>query len=163
MRIGFGSDTHRLVPGRLLKLGGIVIDSQTGAEAHSDGDVLIHALIDAMLGAAVLGDIGELFTPGDPEWKDADSRDLLAIVMEKMCIAGFSLIHMDSVIHLEKPSLKPYKNTIQKSLAGLLMMDIDHISIKAKTAEGLGSVGKGESISAEVIVLMEKTEPDAWV
>ena len=163
MRIGFGSDTHRLVLGKSLKLGGIAIDSQTGVEAHSDGDVLIHALIDAMLGAAALGDIGELFTPGDPEWKNADSRDLLTIAIEKIRIAGFSLMNIDSIIHLEKPNLKPYKNTIRKNLADLLVMDTDHISVKAKTAEGLGPVGSGESISAEVIVLLEEVEPEAWV
>ncbi len=163
MRIGFGSDTHKLVPGKPLKLGGIAIESPTGAEAHSDGDVLIHALIDALLGAAAAGDIGEIFPPGDPEWKDANSMDLLEIVIEKIRVVGFSLGNMDSVIYLERPSLKPYKNTIRKNIADFLLMDSDHISIKAKTAEGLGPIGLGESISAEVVVLLEKTEPDAWV
>jgi len=163
MRIGFGSDTHKLVPGKPLKLGGIAIASPTGAEAHSDGDVLIHALIDALLGAAGGGDIGELFPPGDPEWKDANSLDLLEIVIEKIRVAGFSLGNIDSVIHLERPSLKPYKNTIRKNIADFLLMDTDRVSIKAKTAEGLGSIGSGNSISAEVVVLLERTEPDAWV
>ncbi|NQT59424.1 MAG: 2-C-methyl-D-erythritol 2,4-cyclodiphosphate synthase [Bacteroidetes bacterium] len=163
MRIGFGSDTHKLVQGKPLIIGGISIDSPTGAEAHSDGDVLIHALIDALLGAAAAGDIGKLFPPEDSKWKDANSMDLLEIAIEKVRVAGFSLGNIDSVIHLEKPSLKPYKNAIQKNLADFLLMDTDHVSIKAKTAEGLGPVGLGESLSAEVVVLLEKTEPDAWV
>ncbi len=163
MRIGFGSDTHKLVPGKMLVLGGVSIDSPTGAEAHSDGDVLIHALIDALLGAAAAGDIGELFPPGDPEWKDANSMDLLGIAIEKIQIAGFSLKNIDSVIHLEKPSLKRYKYAIRKNIADFLLMHTDLVSIKAKTAEGLGSVGLGKSISAEVVVLLEKTESDAWV
>jgi len=163
MRIGLGSDTHKLVQGKLLKIGGISIDSPTGADAHSDGDVLIHALIDAMLGASAAGDIGELFPPGDSEWKDANSMDLLRIVIEKIRIAGFSLGNIDSIIYLEKPNLKPYKRAIQKNIADFLLMDIDHVSIKAKTAEGLGPVGLGESISAEVVVLLEKVEPEAWV
>jgi len=163
MRIGFGSDTHRLVQGKPLKIGGISIESPTGAEAHSDGDVLIHALIDALLGAAAAGDIGELFPPGDPKWKDANSMELLEIVIEKIRIAGFSLGNIDCVIHLEKPSLKLYKSAIKKNIADFLLMDLDNVSIKAKTAEGLGPIGLGESISAEVVVLLEKTEPDAWV
>ena len=163
MRIGFGSDTHKLAKGERLILGGISIDSPKGTVAHSDGDVLIHALIDALLGAAGAGDIGELFPPGDPEWKDANSMDLLGIAIEKIQIAGFILRNIDSVIHLEKPSLKSYKDEIRRNISDFLMIDTEFVSIKAKTAEGLGSVGLGESISAEVVVLLEKTESDAWV
>lgn len=163
MRIGFGSDTHKLIQGKPLKIGGISINSPKGAEAHSDGDVLIHALIDALLGAAAAGDIGELFPPGDSEWKDANSMDLLGIVIEKIRIAGFSVGNIDSVIHLEKPSLKPYKSSIRKNIADFLLMNTDRVAIKAKTAEGLGPIGLGESITAEVVVLLEEIEPEAWV
>ena len=132
MRIGSGYDIHVLVPGRPLMLGGIRIPSDKGEMAHSDGDVLIHALIDAILGAYAKGDIGSHFPPSDVRWKDADSRTLLSMVLDE-CRPVFS--NIDCTVFLEKPRLREHIDIIRESLSRLLSLDVDRISVKAKTAE----------------------------
>ena len=152
MRIGFGNDIHRLVENRPLMMGGITLPHKKGEEAHSDGDVLLHALIDALLGAAAKGDIGCLFPPEDKKWKDRDSKELLATVLS---ILEAEIINIDAVITLEGFRLKPYTAAIRESLSTLLSLPVDRISVKAKTNEGLDSLGKGEAVKAEVVVLVK--------
>ncbi len=153
MRIGQGFDLHRLTEGRRLMIGGVEIPSALGEDAHSDGDVLIHAIIDALLGAGAYGDIGALFPPSDPAYKNADSRMLLKEVLSK---TGHKLINLDSTIILETPKLGKYIMSIRESLASLLDTDVGNISVKAKTAEGiLGELGQGRAIAAEVVILVE--------
>ena len=152
MRIGFGNDIHRLVENRPLMMGGITLPHTKGEEAHSDGDVLLHALIDALLGAAAKGDIGCFFPPEDKKWKDRDSKELLATVLS---ILEAEIINIDAVITLEGFRLKPYTAAIRESLSTLLSLPVDRISVKAKTNEGLDSLGKEEAVKAEVVVLVK--------
>lgn len=153
MRIGSGYDIHVLVPGRPLMLGGIRIPSDKGEMAHSDGDVLIHALIDAILGAYAKGDIGSHFPPSDERWKDADSRTLLSMVLDE-CRPVFS--NIDCTVFLEKPRLREHIDIIRESLSRLLSLDADRISVKAKTAEKcFGELGSGDAVVAAVTVLVE--------
>lgn len=151
MRIGFGNDIHRLAEGRALMLGGIAIPSKLGEVAHSDGDVLLHALIDALLGAKALGDIGALFPPSDAKYKDADSKELLKKVLE---LTKPEIINIDASITLEAPKLRGYIDSIRESLSELLSIDVSRVSIKAKTNEGLGEIGSGAAIKAECIILI---------
>lgn len=153
MRIGSGYDIHVLVPGRPLMLGGIRIPSDKGEMAHSDGDVLLHALIDAILGAYAKGDIGSHFPPSDERWKDADSRTLLSMVLDE-CRPAFS--NIDCTVFLEKPRLREHIDIIRESLSRLLSLDADRISVKAKTAEKcFGELGSGDAVVAAVTVLVE--------
>lgn len=151
MRIGFGYDNHRLIEGRTLMIGGIDIPSPVGEDAHSDGDVLIHAIIDALLGATSKGDIGGHFPPSDERYRDADSKELLK---ETLKITNADIINLDTTVILEKVKLKPYIEEIRKTLALILNTDIDRISVKAKTHEGVDATGHGESVEAYAIVLL---------
>ncbi len=155
-RVGQGWDLHRLVPGRRLMLGGVEIESNLGEEAHSDGDVLLHAVIDAILGAAALGDIGTHFPPEDSSWKDADSRSLTRTVMGLAHAAGWSVINIDCTIVLEAPKLGLHKEEIRKSLAETLDIDIGTVSVKAKTSEGVDAAGERRAIEASAAVLLRR-------
>lgn len=151
MRAGTGYDIHRLVEGRRLVLGGVAIPSEKGEEAHSDGDVLLHALIDALLGAAALGDIGSHFPDTDPEYKDIESARLLERTLE---MTGRDIVNIDATVFLERPKLRGYIDAIRESLSRLTGLDMEYISVKAKTAEGLGPVGEGKAVAAAVTVLL---------
>ena len=152
MRIGFGNDVHRLEKGRDLWIGGVRIEAEKGEVAHSDGDVLIHAIIDAILGAKAMGDIGTFFPPEDKKWKDADSKDLLKAILD---ITKPQIINLDATITLEKTKLRPHMQKIRESLASLLSLPFSAISVKAKTNEGLDALGHDEGVKAEVAVLLE--------
>lgn len=153
MRIGQGFDLHRLVAGRRLLLGGVEIPSEKGEDGHSDGDVLLHAVIDALLGAEALGDIGQHFPPSDMAYKDADSKKLLK---ETLKLTKCSLVNLDATVILQSPKLAPHILSIRESLATLLDVDISAVSVKAKTAEHiLGELGRGDAVIAEVAVLVE--------
>jgi len=155
MRIGSGIDIHRLELGRPLIIGGIKVESLKGEVAHSDGDVLIHALIDALLGAASQGDIGKLFPPTEDKWKDIDSTELLRLTLQKIHFK--QIINIDCNIILQSPKLSPYIEQIRSNLSLLLDIDICKISIKAKTAEHiLQELGSGDAIFAEVTLLLEE-------
>ncbi|GMO55783.1 MAG: 2-C-methyl-D-erythritol 2,4-cyclodiphosphate synthase [Termitinemataceae bacterium] len=154
-RIGLGWDLHRLKAGRRLILGGVEIPSDFGEDAHSDGDVLTHALIDALLGAAALGDIGALFPSSDPSYKDADSICLLKTAFAKVRAAGYKIVNIDSVVALQKPAVLPYRSAIIKSLSAALQVDEAAIFVKAKTGEALGDVGQSKAIWAQAICLLE--------
>jgi 2-C-methyl-D-erythritol 2,4-cyclodiphosphate synthase len=156
IRTGLGYDSHRLKKGRRFLLGGVEIASPKGELGHSDGDALAHAVSDAILGASGLGDIGELFPPSDPKWKNADSMLLLrkAFIMVKR--NGWQLVNLDCVIICEKQKVLPYRDVIRNSLAQTLEVPIESIFLKGKTAEGLGPVGKGKAIEVLAQCLLEK-------
>ena len=155
MRIGMGYDIHRLVSGRKLVLGGVTIPFEKGLLGHSDADVLVHALCDALLGAAGLGDIGLHFPDTDSKYKDISSLWLLSQTADKIRRNGFNLRNADATIFAELPKMAPYRNAMQQSLAQTLNVDFSLINIKATTAEGLGIIGRGEAIAAMSIVLVD--------
>ena len=156
IRFGIGYDVHKLVPNRKLILGGVEIDHPLGLEAHSDGDVLIHALIDALLGAAALGDIGQHF-PMTEEFKNISSVKLLERTCQIVAAKGFSVGNADSIIVAQKPKLAPHILKMRERLAKILNVDIDAVSVKAKTEEGLGFTGTEQGIAAYAVVALEKT------
>ncbi len=155
MRVGTGWDLHKLVPGRNLVLGGVVIPSEKGCAGHSDGDALIHAIIDALLGACGLEDIGTLFPDTDPTYKDADSAILLSSVVSKIKALGFCIGNIDTTVVLQNPKLGPYKTQIKQRLSEVLGIDSSLIGVKAKTAEGvLCELGQGDAVIAQAVVLV---------
>ena len=153
-RIGFGSDIHRLVENRPLILGGVEIPAEKGAEGHSDADALTHAITDAILGALALGDIGSHFPDTDEKWKNADSFVFLRHTVGLMKEKGFRVANIDSVIHLEKPKLRPHIDKMRENLSQILGIEITEISVKAKTGEKLGAVGENRAVKSEAIVLL---------
>lgn len=155
-RIGQGYDIHRLVEGRPLVIGGLTLDFERGPLGHSDGDALLHAVTDAILGACALGDIGRHFPPSDSRFKDACSKDLLRLAKNLVVEAGFKVINIDSTVILEKPRLAPHIEGMRRNLAELLDLDLSCVSVKAKTNEGLGPVGQGQAIAAQAIAMVEK-------
>ncbi len=155
-RIGQGFDLHRLVEGRPLIIGGVEIPYHQGLDGHSDADVLIHAIIDALIGAAALGDIGHLFPDTDPQYAGADSKKLLANVYQLITESGYVVNNIDSTIIIEKPKLRDYIDTMREVIAKLLNLRLDQVNIKAKTSEKVGIVGRGEAAIAEAIVLLVK-------
>lgn len=156
IRVGLGYDLHRLVPGRTLVLGGVAIPFERGEEGHSDGDVLLHALTDALLGAAGLGDIGEFFPPSDQRWKNADSKRLLETAWAAAREKGWRLENLDAVIALQAPKFLPWRERVRSSIADVLKTDIERIFVKAKTGEGLGPVGEGDAVEVWAVCLLTK-------
>ncbi len=161
VRVGQGWDLHRLAPGRRLVLGGVEVQSDRGEVGHSDGDVLYHAIVDAMLGSIAAGDIGRHFPPSDQRWKDAPSRIFAGRALELLAAAGWRLVNVDATVILERPRLAPLIDSIRASIAGVLGLPVDAVSIKAKTHEGVGAVGRQEAIEAQAIVLVERTGASA--
>ncbi|MDR0503735.1 MAG: 2-C-methyl-D-erythritol 2,4-cyclodiphosphate synthase [Treponema sp.] len=159
MRTGIGYDIHRLKRGRRFLLGGADIPSPKGELGHSDGDALAHAVCDALLGACALGDIGELYPPSDPAWKDADSLELLRNAFTLVKQNGWQLVNLDCVVICENPKILPYRDVIRKSLAKALDVPYEIIFVKGKTAEGLGSVGRGKAVEVFAQCLLQK-QPD---
>jgi 2-C-methyl-D-erythritol 2,4-cyclodiphosphate synthase/2-C-methyl-D-erythritol 4-phosphate cytidylyltransferase/2-C-methyl-D-erythritol 2,4-cyclodiphosphate synthase len=157
LRIGLGQDLHRLGEGRHFMLGGVEIPFEKGEIAHSDGDVLIHAVIDALLGATGSGDIGAFFPSSDDRWKDASSLDLLNIVWGKLNGEGWSIVNIDCVVSCEKPAVLPYREKIRETLARVLGIDAGRIFVKGKTGEGIGSIGRGEAVAAVAVCLLVRT------
>jgi len=155
MRIGQGSDVHALVEGRKLVIGGVTIPFGKGLAGHSDADVLVHAVCDALLGAAALGDIGRHFPDTDPKYRNADSRAFLREVAGKVRDAGFAIANLDATIHAEAPKMAPHIGAMIANLAADLGLPASRINVKAKTAERLGAIGRSEGIAAEAIALLE--------
>jgi len=155
MRIGQGFDVHALVKGRKLVVGGVTIPFEKGLAGHSDADVLIHAVCDALLGAAALGDIGRHFPDTDPKYKDVDSRALLREVAAKVRGAGFKIANLDATLHAEAPKMAAHIPAMIANLAADLGLQSGQVNVKAKTAERLGAIGRGEGIAAEAIALLE--------
>ena len=154
LRTGIGNDLHRLAAGRKLILGGVRIPFERGPVGHSDGDVLAHAICDALLGAAALGDIGRHFPNSSPQWKNASSLVFLRRVRQLLAGDGYSIVNIDATVGLERPKLAPHLPLIVRKLAATLRLKSDQISVKAKTGEGLDAVGRGEAIRADAIALL---------
>lgn len=157
VRVGQGWDVHRIVAGRPLILGGVTVPCEFGLQGHSDADVLSHAITDALLGAVALGDIGMHFPDTDPKWKGAGSLHFLKHAHELAKAQGFRLVHVDSTVILERPKLKDYRLTIRQSLADALELELERLSVKFKTAEGVGPVGEGKSAEAQAVVTLSRT------
>ena len=158
LRIGIGTDTHRLVEGRPLVLGGVEIASQLGAEGHSDADALSHAIADAILGALCEGDLGIHFPDNDPQWANADSIEILSRVMWLARERSLQVVNVDSTVMLETPKLRTYVESMRQNIANVLGVEINCVSVKAKTGEGLDAVGQGLAVTAQAAVLMETKE-----
>jgi 2-C-methyl-D-erythritol 2,4-cyclodiphosphate synthase len=154
-RIGHGFDAHRLVEGRPFILGGVRIEHPTGPLGHSDADVLAHAVSDALLGACALGDLGAHFPDTDPQWKGADSLRLLAACHELVVRHGWTIANVDATVVLQAPKLAPYLGAMRDALADVLALDVERISVKAKTSEGMGYTGDGSGIAAYAVALVE--------
>jgi len=153
--IGLGHDTHRLVDGDALRLGGVDIPHSKRFHGHSDADALLHAVADALLGAAALGDIGELFPDTDPTNRDRDSADILRLVKKLVADLGWRIVNLDCVVFAEQPKILPYKEAIRRRIAEILDIDVFQVGLKAKTGELVGPIGRQEAIAAECVVLVE--------
>lgn len=156
IKVGIGYDLHKLVKKRPLIIGGIHIPYNKGEAGHSDGDALLHSITDALLGAAGISDIGELFPPKDPEFKNADSKELLSIAWDKIQKLGWQLENIDAVIALEEPKFLPYRDQVIESIANILKCNKERIFVKAKTGEKLGIIGKNKAIETWAICLISK-------
>ena len=154
-RVGIGSDVHKLVEGRPLMLGGVLVASDRGGEGHSDADALLHAIADAILGALCEGDLGVHFPNSDPQWKDANSMQLLSRVAWLAHERGLHVVNVDATIMLERPQLRPYVLSMREHIADVLGAELSCVSIKAKTGEGLDAVGQGLAVCAMAAVLLE--------
>jgi 2-C-methyl-D-erythritol 2,4-cyclodiphosphate synthase len=152
-RIGFGWDSHAFKPGVPLRIGGMTLEHDRGLAGHSDGDVLLHAITDALLGAVAAGDIGSFFPPGDPRWKDADSAIFLNLALEEIQHAGYGIVNVDTTLVLAAPKISPIAGEMRAKVADLLGIELDHVSIKAKTPEGLGL---DHVAQAHAVVLLER-------
>ncbi len=152
MRVGIGNDIHRLEKGRKLIIGGVIIPSDKGEEAHSDGDVLIHAIIDAVLGATAMGDIGTLFPDDEVFTENMDSTIMLREVLQK---TKCRIVNLDSTVHIEAPKLRSHIDAIRDNLSKIMNIPVSAVSVKAKTAEGLGPVGEGLAIASDAVILLE--------
>lgn len=161
MRIGHGYDSHRLVAGRRLVLGGVEIPSERGLDGHSDADAVAHAVTDALLGAAGLGDIGRLFPPDEARWKDADSIALLSQVVERIHGVGYRVVNVDVTVVAEHPRIGPHAPAMQARLSAALQIPAGRVSVKGKSNEGLGWVGRGEGIAAFAVALLNVSTDEA--
>ena len=154
-RIGIGNDTHRLMEGRPLMLGGVLVSSDRGGAGHSDADALLHAIADAILGALCEGDLGVHFPDSDPQWQDANSLQLLSRVVWLAHERNFQIVNLDSTVILETPKVRPYLLSMRENIAEVLGVEVSCVSVKAKTGEGLDSVGLGLAVSAQAVVLIK--------
>jgi len=158
IRAGIGEDLHRVDDGRTLVLGGVIIEEGPGLAGHSDADVLLHAITDAVLGAAALGDIGHYFPPNDPRYAHSDSADFLRVALRLAREAGWEVNNIDSTVRTERPKLAPYMQLIRERIAEITGLSYSQVSVKAKTSEGLDAIGRGEAMAATAIVLIESRE-----
>ena len=154
MRVGLGYDVHAFAPGRPLVLGGVTVPHAEGLMGHSDADVLVHALMDAIVGALREGDIGHLFPDSDPAFENISSIELLRRVAQLMADRGFSLADADTVLVLEQPKVSPYREAMRRTIADALGVDVEHVGVKATTTEGLGFEGRGEGVAAQAVVIL---------
>jgi 2-C-methyl-D-erythritol 2,4-cyclodiphosphate synthase len=156
MRVGIGHDTHRLAPGRPLLLGGVAIPHSRGLAGHSDADVVLHAVTDALLGAAGWGDIGDTYPDTDPAYKDVDSSLFVRETVARLRQAGWQILNLDIIIFAQEPKLGPVKAEIRGQVARLVGLGVDAVNVKAKTGEGVGAIGRAEAISCQVIALIDR-------
>jgi 2-C-methyl-D-erythritol 2,4-cyclodiphosphate synthase len=156
VRVGIGHDTHRLVEGRPLLLGGIRVEHVRGLAGHSDGDIVLHALTDALLGAAGIGDIGDAYPDTDPKWKDADSRLFVRETLARLSQTGWRVVNVDVIIFAQQPKLGSRKSAIRDNLSQLLGLDAGAVNVKAKTGEHVGHIGRSEAMACQVVALIER-------
>ena len=161
IRTGIGVDSHRFEAGRPLVLGGVDIPHEEGLAGHSDADVLAHAVIDALLGAAAMGDIGQHFPDSDERWRDADSLDLLRAVVAGLGENGFRIVNVDATVMMERPKLAPYRDRIREVLGGALGLGVSRVSVKATTGERMGFVGRGEGVACLAVATLDRPEETA--
>lgn len=159
MRVGLGHDTHRLGEGRPLLLGGVRVPHHRGLVGHSDADVVLHAVTDALLGAAGLGDIGDAYPDTDPIYKDVSSRGFLRETLRRLNQQGWNVVNLDVIVFAQEPKLGPIKNDIRRSLAELLGVDVGAVNVKAKTGEKVGHIGRAEAIACQAVVLIDRIGP----
>jgi len=159
MRVGLGHDTHRLGEGRPLLVGGVRVPHPRGLVGHSDADVVLHAVTDALLGAAGLGDIGDAYPDTDPAYKDADSRLFLAETLLRLNQHGWGVVNLDVTVFAQEPKLGPHKDAIRRSLAELLGVEVGAVNVKAKTGEKVGHIGRAEAIACQAVVLIDRIGP----
>jgi 2-C-methyl-D-erythritol 2,4-cyclodiphosphate synthase len=157
MRVGIGHDTHRLAEGRPLVLAGLRLEHPRGLVGHSDADVVLHAVTDALLGAAGMGDIGDAYPDTDPAWAGADSRVFLGGALERLNRAGWRVVNLDVIVFAQEPRLGPLKARMRDSLAGLLRLDPGAVNVKAKTGERVGAIGRAEAVACQAVVLIDRT------
>jgi len=155
MRVGIGHDTHRLRPGGPLRLGGVDIPHDREAIGHSDADALLHAVIDALLGAAALGDVGQMFPDADPENRGRDSAEMLAAALEAVGKLGWRIVNIDCIVFAQRPKLLAHRQTIRQRVADILGIELERVGLQAKTGEGIGSIGREEAIAAQCVALLE--------
>jgi 2-C-methyl-D-erythritol 2,4-cyclodiphosphate synthase len=155
-RVGIGHDTHRLAPGGPLRIGGVEIPHHQQLVGHSDADILLHAVTDALLGAAALGDIGELFPDTDEANRGRDSADMLRRASQQVKAAGYRVVNLDCIVFAQQPKLSAYKPDIRRNIASLLGIEADQVGVKAKTGESVGTIGRGEAMMAQCVALLEK-------
>jgi 2-C-methyl-D-erythritol 2,4-cyclodiphosphate synthase len=160
MRVGIGHDTHRLEPGRPLLLGGVRVEHPRGLAGHSDADVVLHAVTDALLGAAGLGDIGDAYPDTDPRWHGADSALFLRETVTRLNQSGWRPVNLDVIVFAQEPKLGPVKAAIRASLAGLLGLSVGDVNVKAKTGERVGHIGRAEALACQAVVLIDQKESE---
>ncbi len=159
MRVGIGHDTHRLVEGRPLILGGVRVEHSRGLAGHSDADVVLHAVTDALLGAIAAGDIGDAFPDTDPQWQDADSKLFLLAALTRVRDRGYRPINVDVIVFAQEPKLGPVKAAIRANLAKLLELDLECVNVKAKTGEHVGHIGRAEALACQAVILIDRISP----
>jgi 2-C-methyl-D-erythritol 2,4-cyclodiphosphate synthase len=153
--VGIGYDSHRLQPGGPLRLGGIDIPHDREAVGHSDGDMLLHAVVDALLGAAALGDIGQMFPDTDPENRGRDSAEMVTAALDAVATLGWQIVNIDCIVFAQRPKLLPHRQTIRQRVADILGIEVERVGLQAKTGEGIGPVGREEAIAAQCVALLE--------
>ena len=155
MRVGIGHDLHRLEPGGPLRLGGIDIPHERRSIGHSDGDALLHAVIDALLGAAALGDVGQMFPDTDPENRGRDSAEMLTTALSTVAALGWKIANIDCIVFAQRPKLLPHRQAIRQRLADILDIEVERVGLQAKTGEGIGSIGREEAVATQCVALLE--------
>ena len=160
LRVGLGHDTHRLKPGGPLRLGGIDIPHDREAVGHSDADALLHAVVDALLGAAALGDIGQMFPDADPENRGRDSAEMLSAAREAIGAVGWRIVNIDCIVFAQRPKLLPHRQAIRRRLADILEIEPERIGLKGKTGEHVGPIGREEAIAAECVALLQRPDEE---
>jgi 2-C-methyl-D-erythritol 2,4-cyclodiphosphate synthase len=155
MRVGIGYDLHRLQPGGPLRLGGVDIPHDRESVGHSDGDALLHAVVDALLGAAALGDVGQMFPDTDPVNRGRDSAEMLAAALDAVAALGWRIVNIDCIVFAQRPKLLPHRQTIRQRVADVLGIELERVGLQAKTGEGIGSIGREEAVAAQCVALLE--------
>jgi 2-C-methyl-D-erythritol 2,4-cyclodiphosphate synthase len=158
VRVGIGYDLHRLRPGGPLRLGGVDIPHDRESVGHSDGDALLHAIVDALLGAAALGDVGQMFPDTDPENRGRDSAEMLTAALDAVTTLGWKIVNIDCIVFAQRPKLLPHRQTVRQRVADILGIEVERVGLQAKTGEGIGPIGREEAVAAQCVALLETVD-----